>query len=108
MDGNNAQVLSLLKLFNMITGISELLVEKGIFTKEEIDAKIEEVSIKSGNAKLIDRIETLDNIYTIISKSETVTEDDRSYIMEKAPGLLSDEDLQSVLTVLDQKLNYNK
>ena len=104
MENNNTnQVLSLLKLFNVVTAIGEILVEKEICTKEEYDAKIEEVSIKSGNSKIIERLEILKNVYDIIAQ-ETCTEADREYVLEKGPGVYSDKDLQEILTVIANKM----
>jgi hypothetical protein len=105
MENNNYsdQTLILLKLFNVVKSIEEILVDKNVCTKEEFDLKVEEVGIKSGNTKIIERLEVMNNVYDILTK-ESCTIDDRQYVLDKCPGIYSDEDIQNILGEIGKKI----
>ena len=100
---NEASMLSILKLFNIVKAVSEILVEKGICTAEELENKINEVGEKSGNSAIIARLEIINNITMIIEKGKPYSEEDKKYIEENAKDIYPDEIYQDILKEINSE-----
>ena len=92
-------LIALMSLSDNVMAVTELLMDKGIFTIDELNAKLEEVHKVTGNTEHIEKIQMIDKINTILQQ-DTISADDRLYVTTNAPKIYSGEDLDKILTVV--------